>query len=338
MKVGTKKEIFDCLRGMKVYAPVGEKLRFGEVKSSDEIGSPESIPLSPKEAFVPQDETLFFYDRPNDPSSIKEPADVERFAVWGLHPCDAKAMKLIGKVYTEGDYVDTYFARRYEASVKIVIGCPNPRETCFCGSFDGMGPFSETGSDIFLIPLDSERFLVKGTTEIGEKLIASLPDATDEDIARGEEQKKHGEDTIDRSVPTEGLENTMQTLFDNEDFWSDLYHRCLGCGICTYVCPSCYCFDIQDERVGDKYRRYRVWDSCQFGLFTLEASGHNPRPTQKERIRQRMMHKLSFFKLRYGDDQLCVGCGRCVSECPVGIDIRDVAKRADAFIKGGSNG
>ncbi|MCD6417548.1 4Fe-4S dicluster domain-containing protein [bacterium] len=334
MKVATKKELFDCLSGMKVFAPVGKNLRFAEVSSADEIASPESIPLSPKEAFVPQDETLFFYDNPEDPTSIVEPEiDEKPFVVWGMHPCDAKAMELIGKVYTEGSYTDGYFVRRYNASVKVVIGCPVPHPGCFCGSFEGMGPFSKSGSDIFLIPLDDERFLVEGTTEKGENLIASLPDATDEDIAKGEAQKKKGEDAIDRSVPTENIENSMQALFDSEEFWEDIYHRCMGCGMCTYVCPSCYCFDIQDERIGNKYRRYRVWDSCQFGLFTLEASGHNPRPTQKERIRQRMMHKLSFFKLRYGDEHLCVGCGRCVAICPVGIDIRDVAKRAEALAK-----
>lgn len=338
MKIGTQREIFECLKDMKVIAPRGDKLRFGEVKTSDEIATPESIPLSPKEAFVPQDETLFIYDDPSNPNFIKEPEPEKPFAVWGLHPCDAKAIQLIDEVYTDGAYSDTYFANKYKAAVKIVIGCPAPRESCFCGSFKGMGPFSESGSDIFLIPLKDGRFLAKGTSETGASLIASLPDANENDIANGELQKKRGEDAIDNSVPTDNLEKTMQTLFDNEDFWGDIYHRCLGCGICTFVCPSCYCFDIQDERIGNHYRRYRIWDSCQFGLFTLEASGHNPRPTQKERIRQRMMHKLSFFKLRYGDDHLCVGCGRCVTACPAGIDIREVAKRADALTKGGTNG
>ena len=106
--------------------------------------------------------------------------------------------------------------------------------------------------------------------------------------------------------------------------WGELAQACLNCGICTFLCPTCYCFDIQDERLGSRGRRIRYWDSCMFPLFTQHASGHNPRPTKLHRVRNRFLHKLKYFPDRFGPFS-CVGCGRCIRECPVGIDIRQVA-------------
>ncbi len=108
--------------------------------------------------------------------------------------------------------------------------------------------------------------------------------------------------------------------------WGDLTETCLGCGVCTYLCPTCHCFDICDEAATAAGERIRVWDSCQFPLFTQEASGANPRPSGKERFRQRIMHKFSYLP-KERDMAGCVGCGRCVAECPVNLDIREVLEK-----------
>ena len=123
------------------------------------------------------------------------------------------------------------------------------------------------------------------------------------------------------------LKDNLKERFDDIDFWKELGYSCLGCAICTYLCPTCYCFDIATEQIARRIRRARYWDSCQFPLFTQEASGHNPRPTQHHRIRQRFMHKLVFFHEIYGD-YLCTGCGRCITNCPAGIDIREIIRSA----------
>jgi ferredoxin len=116
----------------------------------------------------------------------------------------------------------------------------------------------------------------------------------------------------------------MDPAFD-DGRWEELTVRCLGCGSCTYLCPTCHCFDIADEARLYKGRRIRTWDSCQFPLFTKHASGHNPRRNKKERLRQRFMHKFSYAVENTGT-ALCVGCGRCIAGCPVNLDIRDVIR------------
>jgi ferredoxin len=115
------------------------------------------------------------------------------------------------------------------------------------------------------------------------------------------------------------------------DFWDDIAFSCINCGTCTYLCPTCWCFDIQDEVHGKHGIRERNWDSCMFPLFTLHGSGHNPRGQKVQRVRQRFMHKLKYYVDKYGDGIQCVGCGRCIQYCPVNIDIRKVCQLMNRF-------
>jgi len=136
--------------------------------------------------------------------------------------------------------------------------------------------------------------------------------------------KIKAEEKIASFVSTDQLKNKSTTRLYDATFWDDIAFACINCGTCTYVCPTCWCFDIQDEVSKNSGLRMRNWDSCMYPLFTIHGTGYNPRNTKVQRVRQRFMHKLKYYVDRYNDGIQCVGCGRCIRLCPVNIDIRRV--------------
>jgi len=185
------------------------------------------------------------------------------------------------------------------------------------------GLFQLKGLTCCLLEL-KEKYLVIHVTKRREKLFARLDDASQEDIDEAEKLKNNAEKMLKPVFEVKNIKEKLDGTFDNP-IWEEIHQKCIKCGVCTYLCPACHCFDVQDETVGEKGRRMRNWDSCMFPKFTEHASGHNPRATQKERWRQRIMHKFNYLKENtglYG----CVGCGRCVEYCPVNLDIRKVLK------------
>lgn len=150
------------------------------------------------------------------------------------------------------------------------------------------------------------------------------------------EARQKYEAAVKQKVPAlnlNGLKEKLRNGFDSP-LWGTIAERCLGCGVCTYLCPTCHCFDISDKIKGERGRRMRSWDSCQYALFTMHASGHNPRPSKRERMRQRIMHKFLYAQDNF-KETFCVGCGRCVRSCPVNLDIREnVALLATGNITG----
>jgi ferredoxin len=155
----------------------------------------------------------------------------------------------------------------------------------------------------------------------------SFEDAQEKDRERLAKVKKQAEEKIKSKVVIEGLEEKLDKIFDSP-FWDRVHQRCLGCAICTYLCSTCHCFALLDERVNSREQRVRSWDSCMFPDFTLEASGHNPRISNRERMRQRVMHKFNYFVKNFGETA-CVGCGRCIQNCPVNIDIREIIEEIE---------
>jgi len=326
MKLGKEKlgDFFAKLGNKQIYAPqkVGETLRFAPVAPEDELDlefSNTTVP--PKSVLFPQTETLYRYDLGSTDLNLPED-EVER-VLFGVRPCDARAMSIVDHLFS-WDFDDPYYLSKREKTTIIGLACLEPEVNCFCTSVGG-GPASTEGLDLLFTDL-GEAFLLQPLTEKGEKLCREAEDvleqATGEEGASAEKLQQAAAEKIVRGVETNGIAEKLPKIWDSP-LWQDVSEACLGCGTCTFLCPTCYCFDIQDEAEGLEGRRCRVWDSCMFSEYTLHASGHNPRPTVRERTRNRVNHKYSYFVEKFGIIA-CVGCGRCINLCPVNIDILNI--------------
>lgn len=328
-KIVKKEKISDFLAALKkdftVFVPIAENgpFRFEELDSSARVDLDyRNTERSPKGLFFPQSEPLYAF---HDEETTQESLNVERRLVFGMRPCDAKALHLLDKVFGGPDFQDPYYQQRREQTTVISLACTRPQITCFCTSLGG-DPGGEEGSDILFFDLEDDIFVVKTLTEKGERVLQStegyFADAKTEHLQKRDNVVGEVRRRVMSNVTVEGMKEKLHAAFEAE-FWEELHQKCLGCGICTYLCPTCHCFDVTDEVVGNRGRRMRCWDSCMYPLFALHASGHNPRPTQKERMRQRIMHKFNYCPENL-DHTFCVGCGRCVRHCPVNLDIREV--------------
>jgi len=288
------------------------------------LSDPHKTRYPPKALFLPQSEVMLKYDsrlgRFEDVNSHQSPR-----IIFGMRPCDAKALTLLDTVFDTEEYSDPYWKARRESTVIIGLGCVEPPQTCFCTTVDG-GPFNHEGLDAILTEFD-EQYFIEVLTEKGEIIFNQLQLATNQQ----EEQIRHLQTEaykeMEPAFETSGLKAKLDKIFESR-YWEEIAESCLGCGICTFLCPTCFCFDIVDEV--QRNERVRNWDTCMFRIYSLEASGHNPRPTRKERTRQRLMHKYSYW-LEHINQIGCTGCGRCVRYCPVGLDIRAMLRTASIY-------
>jgi sulfhydrogenase subunit beta (sulfur reductase) len=315
----------DLTGSCQVLAPVrkGDSLVFEEILTRDEIHvSACNTKKSIKEVFFPQRERLFAY-RGQETRAPSLP-DKER-VVFGVRPCDARSLSLLDPVFDGDDFKDPYYCSKRENSTVISIGCNQPMRTCFCADTGG-NPFSLDGADVLLVDM-GETYFVQPVTQRGERFLEGkigLEDAEQEQRQRKDEIIEKARESIGSDLNMERIKTVLDRDFDNP-FWETLHEKCHGCGVCTFLCPTCHCFDILDEGDGRKGERIRIWDSCMFPLFTLHASGSNPRPGGKERMRQRILHKFK-YSVDNHNEVACTGCGRCIRACPVNLDIREVLK------------
>ncbi|GAB6179149.1 4Fe-4S dicluster domain-containing protein [Desulfotomaculum defluvii] len=305
----------------RVIAPVEKNglVEFAAIQKGEEAKLDYANTKKPgKEILFPQSEELFNYTVDTEGVRMQDNVDGQATIVFGMHPCDVKSWVLLDNVFKNDQYTDVYYLTRRANTLVVGLGCNEPASTCFCSSV-ACGPFAKEGSDIFLTDI-GEAYVVEGISEKGKELVAKLGLSEAGAEAKAAAAKLQAEVKADGSVNIEGMAEKLRTIYDHE-YWNKLYEKCLGCGACTYLCPTCHCFDIADEATDCNGCRVRNWDACMFPLFTLHGSGHNPRPSGKERWRQRLMHKFNYFVERY-NATACVGCGRCIKNCPVNLDIR----------------
>jgi len=292
--------------------------------------------LSPKSLILPQSERMFEYtldESKGEAHVVKEaPKDFSPQVIVGIRPCDAFAFQLVKINFDNPQYQDPWWVQRMESTTLVGFGCNDPCAACFCTSV-GNGPFSEKGLDALMVDL-GDCFLVRSTTSKGEALLKKIKFGADADeslLKKALDLPKASEKKISSRVPTDHLKEKQVNELFNAPFWERVAFACINCGTCTYLCPTCWCFDIQDEVCGKEGDRIRNWDACMFPLFTFHGSGHNPRDKKPQRVRQRFMHKLKYYVDKYGDGAACVGCGRCVQFCPVNIDIREVFELMNGY-------
>jgi ferredoxin len=306
----------------RVVAPVAgpRGTVWGEVKDPDQILWEYGRTIeSPRSWLISRTEPLFAYDLASDPPTVTElPIEAPPTVLLLLRSCDVAGLRALDPVM-RWDYTDESFEARRAATLLVSLGChaaPDP-ETCFCQAV-GLDPGRADGADIAIQTVpggEKPRYRVVPLTDAGRKRAASAPAPVAEALSGGPSATTYALD-IQRARAA------LRGRFD-DPMWERISEACLGCGTCAFVCPSCHCFDIVDEGDWRRGHRVRNWDSCAFSHFTLHASGHNPRPRQWTRFRQRVYHKFLYYPDKFGR-LLCTGCGRCIQACPGGVDLIEV--------------
>lgn len=328
------------LGSYKIYAPVkdGDFWNFEVIDNLEGLNLDHSnTVLSPKKIIFPQRERFLEFSTSNDGQfEVKETLPEEKAtAIFGVRPCDAKALMLTDKVFG-GDLVDPYYWKRRNQATLVGLACSfPPSPDCFCLSVEG-SPHSKEGLDLLMTDL-GDKYYVESLTEKGHQLIKLAKSLFEAPTARDKKDRetihKNSEKKIKRQIQNaKDIPPKLKEMFDSP-LWDEESLSCLRCGICTYLCPTCHCFDINDELISSsplKGMRVRTWDNCQFPDFTMHSSGHNPRPDRASRLRQRILHKFQYFVEQYQNYQ-CTGCGRCISKCPVGIDIIEVLDKVKNY-------
>ncbi|GAA6397404.1 4Fe-4S dicluster domain-containing protein [Solibaculum mannosilyticum] len=313
-----------------LYLPVDNDAGQAQYKKwaeGDTLSEALNTVRSAKDFFFPQTENLVDFKVEGKKIEVIDPrSESEDFVVFGVRACDARSFTILDKVFL-ADPVDSYYKSRREHGTIITMACTKPEETCFCTLFDidATNPEGDIRSW-----MTNDRVYFEAVTEKGTALLDSMKDLLgDSDNSAVESQKAETKKILER-LPFGKLkmdefkgENLLE-LFDSPK-WAGLSEACLGCGTCTFVCPTCQCYDIRDFDTGHGIKRFRCWDSCMYSDFTRMAHG-NPRLTQLERFRQRFMHKLVYFPSNNDGEYGCVGCGRCLAKCPIHMNIVKVIK------------
>lgn len=285
---------------------------------------PNALPSksSFKQYVFPKAEPILYYKRDRNRVEL---IDVEvkgrRTVVLGAKPCDADSINIMRDLFN-WDYSDEFFNMRAGRFIVIGMMCGMSDEFCFCTSV-GCSPISEKGSDAFLIPLSGNEYALRIITESGEEFLKPyeglMTEGDPERSAAVLDNIRAPEVAFDSAKVHDWLGRNFES-----PKWDGIGEICLSCAQCAFVCPVCHCFDIVDEDYSySEGRRMKNWDGCQFGHFTLHASGHNPRDIQSKRYRQRINHKFRYYVDRFGKI-LCTGCGRCSRGCPVSINIKEI--------------
>lgn len=316
--------------GGKLYLPVDNEkgnTEYTEWKPGTVMSSKLNTVRSPKDFFFPQVENLMeFKTSGKNIELVDIREDTDDFVVFGVRACDVKSFEVLDNVFLK-DPVDTYYKNRREHGVIVSMACTRPTETCFCSTF-GIDAASPAG-DVSAWMTEDALYL-NANTEKGEELLKKLDGLTAECDDSAVTAQQETTRNILKKLPLSGLTTEAFGGDKTEEFfnapeWATLSESCLGCGTCTFVCPTCQCYDIKDFNTGKGVIRFRCWDSCMYSEFTRMAHGNN-RLSQLERFRQRFMHKLVYYPANNDGMFSCVGCGRCLAKCPISMNIVKVMK------------
>jgi ferredoxin len=304
--------------GRRILGPkkVAERVEITEIKGAAELAQDGQSIVSAKGTVFPKVERLMKYRFEGKNVALD---DVEPNAaptvLFGVRPCEARAFAALDVVFN-WDYKDKFFNTRLANTTVVALSCTQTDDSCFCTSV-GSRPDDASGSDILLSKLKGGGYLAEVSTDKGRALVALAKDAFSPLSGTA--------DVLPPAVVTpafdaKALEQKLAGKFDSP-VWLEQSLRCLGCGACAYVCPTCVCFGIEDEADTRQGQRLRTWDSCGMRIFTLHASGHNPRDKQSQRWRQRVYHKFAYYPDRF-KTLGCVGCGKCSRACPVDMNLK----------------
>ena len=320
-----------------LYMPVDTKTgaKYEKWEDGKKLSDSLNTVRSAKDFFFPQTENLMdFKVEGKKIEVIDTRSETEDFVVFGVRACDVKSFDVLDRVFL-AEPQDSYYKNRREHGVIMSLACTKPNETCFCTTF-GIDA-AEPAGDVVCHKTENALYL-DAKTEKGEKLLKALEGITEstDDTAVTEQQKVTRERMANlplASLKSDAFGDGKTKEFFDRPEWKELSESCLGCGTCTFVCPTCQCYDIKDFNTGHGVKRFRCWDSCMYSEFTKMSAGQ-PRLTQLERFRQRFMHKLVYFPTNNDGMFSCVGCGRCLAKCPIQMNIVKVMKK----LGGNANG
>lgn len=296
----------------------------------------ERSTVAPKAAVLPPCETLVHFSGAKDSEnpakvnvSLDDTPDAPARLLFGCRSCDARGFVVLDEPFLKGKFQDPYYKARRENTLIMTQTCSNPGSTCFC-HWTGGGPADPAGSDVIFTAIDGG-FVLEAVSEKGEAFLNEfkLPDGSDK-LEAAKEVRDRAQAALTPAPDISEAAKRLEARFKDVAFWQAQTAKCLSCGACTYMCPTCQCFTITDEGNPLQGRRLRSWDNCMSPLFTREASGHNPRAEKAMRMRNRISHKYWYAPEQHGGQVACTGCGRCIKRCPMSLDIREIVLNAIA--------
>ena len=316
-----------------LYLPVDNnsgKADFAKWQKGTKLSEKLKTTRSAKDFFFPKTEHLVSYEMSGKEVKVVDPRkDVGDFVIFGVRACDARGFTAIDNVYLNMNPVDSYYKNRREHGTVIVLACNEPAKTCFCSTFGIDASLAKPAGDVSCWLADG-KYYFEANTDKGKAFVENAKSALENaDTSAVEACRKDIAEKVEK-LPFAHLDlskfqgKDMLQIF-NSKIWDKVSEPCVGCGTCTYVCPTCMCFDVRDFATSNGVRQIRCWDSCMYNDFT-QMTAENPRHTQKERSRQRFMHKLMYYPMAHDGMFSCVGCGRCVENCPVNMNIVKVIK------------